>query len=61
MVSVDHINVACVSVYDVWSVCGACVCDLYQCVMCDMGMCGICISVWYRGLYGVCLCVMWYV
>lgn len=38
VVSVGHINVACVSVYDVWSVYGAYVCDLHQCAMCDMGI-----------------------
>ena len=41
MVSVGRINVTRVSVCDMGSVCGACVCDLYQCVMCDMGI------VWY--------------
>lgn len=63
-------SVWCPWAVSMWPVCrcvtwGLCVvhvsviCISVSCVI--WALCGICVSVWYRALYGVCLCVMWYV
>jgi len=44
------LSVMCVSVFDVGSVCGVCLCVVW-------GLCVVCVCVWYVSVCGVGLCV----